>query len=144
MLTDYLEGGKYNKPDAEMMEECTNAPKMNVVSEHDFGMLDRLLAQKPNATTLVYEGILMFTKNDTKSWRDSLSPEKRAAVMEMARYSKSSKRQQFIEQMLAIRKKREEKLERGKQEKERKETKLQMLKQELVQKVEELGGNLEN
>ena len=140
MLTDHLEGGKYDKPDAEMIEECTNAPKTNVVPERDFGMLDRLLAQKPNATTLVCEGILMFTKNDTKSWRDSLTPQKRAAVMEMARNSKSSQRQQFIERMSEIRKKREERLERGKQEKERKETKLRMLKQELVQKVEELGG----
>ena len=142
MLTDYLESGKYDKPDAEMIEECTNAPKTNVVPERDFEMLDRLLAQKPNATTLVCEGILMFTKNDTKSWRDSLSPEKRAAVMEMAHNSKSSQRQQFVERMSAIRKKREERLERGKQEKERKETKLQMLKQEqeLVQKVEELRG----
>ena len=107
--------------------------------ERDFGMLDRLLAQKPNATTLVCEGILMYTKNDTKSWRASLTPEKRAAVMKMTRNSKSSQKQ-FIERMSAIRKKREERLERGKQEKERKETKLRMLKQELLQKVEELGG----
>ena len=75
MLTDHLGSGKYDKPE--------NAPKTNVVPERDFGMLDRLLAQKPNATTLVFEGILMFTKNDTKGWRDSLTPEKRKAVMEM-------------------------------------------------------------
>ena len=92
MLTDHLEGGKYDKPDAAIIDECTNAQKTNVVPERDFGMLDRLLAQKPNATTLVCEGILMFTKNDTKSWRDSLTPEKRAAVMEMVRNSKSSQK----------------------------------------------------
>jgi hypothetical protein len=140
MLTDHLEGGKYDKPDVEMQDECKNAPKTNVVPERDFGMLDRLLAQKPNATTLVFEGILMSTKNDTKGWRDSLTPEKRKAVMEMVRNSKASQRQQFIERKAIIRKKREEKLEKGKQEKERKETKLRMLKQDLVQKVEELGG----
>ena len=139
MLTDHLEGGMYDKLDAEMIE-CTTAPKTNVVHERDFGMLDRLLAQKPNAATLVCEGTLMFTKNDTKSWRESLTPQKQAAVMEMAHNSKSSQRQQLIERMSAIRKKQEERLERGKQEKERKETKLRMLKQELVQKVEELGG----
>ena len=88
MLTDHLKGGKYDKPDVEMVDECSNAPKTNVVPERDFGMLDRLLAQKPNASTLVCEGILMFTKNDTKGWRDSLTPEKRVAVMEMARNSK--------------------------------------------------------
>ena len=67
-----------------MEHECKNAPKTNVVPERDFGMLDRFLAQKPNATTLVVEGIVMFTKNDTKGWRDSLTPEKREAVMKMA------------------------------------------------------------
>ena len=66
-----------------MIEECTNASKTNVVLEHDFGVLDHLLPQKPNATTLVCEGILMFTKNDSKSWGVSLTPEKQAAVMEM-------------------------------------------------------------
>ena len=140
MLTDHLEGGKYDKPDAEMEHECKNAPKTNVVPERDFGMLDRLLAQKPNATTLVVEGIVMFTKNDTKGWRDSLTPEKREAVMKMAQVSKASQRQQFIERKAIIRRQREEKLEKGKQEKDRKETKLRMLKQDLVQKVEELGG----
>jgi hypothetical protein len=83
MLTDHLGSGKYDKPDVEMQDECKNAPKTNVVPERDLGILDCLLAQKPNATTLVFEGILMFTKNDTKGWRDSLMPEKRKAVMEM-------------------------------------------------------------
>ena len=105
MLPGHFEGGMYDKPDAKMIEECTNAPKTNVVHERDFGMLDRLLAQKPNAATLVCEGTLMFTKNDTKSWRDLLTPQKRAAVMEMAHNSKSSQRQQLIERMSAIRKK---------------------------------------
>jgi hypothetical protein len=97
-----------------MVDECTNARKTNVVPERDFGMLDRLLLQKPNATTLVCEG-MMFTKNDTKGWRDSLTQEKRAVVMDMARNSKSSQQQQFIERMSAIRRKREEKLEKGKE-----------------------------
>ena len=140
LVENGLKGGKYDKPDVEMVDECTNAPKTNVVPERDFGMLDRLLAQMPNATTLVCEGIFKFTKNDTKGWRDSLTPEKRVAVMEMAWNSKSSQRQKTITRMSAIRRKREEKLEKGKQEKERKETKLRMLKQDLVHKVGELGG----
>jgi hypothetical protein len=97
MLTDHLEGGMYDQPDVEMQDECKNASKTNFVPEQDFGMVDRLLAQKPNATTLVFEGILMFTKNDTKGWRDSRTPEKGRAVMEMKRNSKANQRQQFIQ-----------------------------------------------
>ena len=77
MLSDHLKGGKYENPSKELREECRNALKSNVVPERDFGMLDHLLAQKPNATTLVYEAIIMFSKNDTRSWRDALTPEKR-------------------------------------------------------------------
>ena len=103
MLTDRLEGVKYDKPDAKMEHECKNAPKTNVVPERDFRMLDRLLAQKPNATTLAVEDIVMFMKNDTKGWRDSLTPEKREAVMKMAQVSKASQRQQFNERKAIIR-----------------------------------------
>ena len=77
-----------NLADAEMEHECKNAPRTNVAPERDFGMLDRLLAQKPNATTLVAEGVVMFTKNDTKCWRDSLTPQKREEVMKIAQVSK--------------------------------------------------------
>ena len=123
MLSDHLQRGKYDNVGDDIREECKNAPKSNVVPERDFGMLDRLLAQKPNATTLVFEGIVMFTKNDTRSWRDSLSAEKKAIVMEMARNSKLSQRQEFIQRKAIIIKKREEKQAKGKEEKEKREFK---------------------
>ena len=68
MLSDHLEGGKYHNPDPVVMEECKSDPKSNVTPERDFGMLDQLVMLKPNATTMVYEGMLMFTKNNTKEW----------------------------------------------------------------------------
>ena len=79
-----------------MQEECKNAPKKSVVPERDFGMLDHLLAQEPIATILVFEGILMFAKNDSRSWRHSLSPEKKASVIEMARNSRSSQERSLL------------------------------------------------
>ncbi|KXJ08201.1 hypothetical protein AC249_AIPGENE23501 [Exaiptasia diaphana] len=70
-------GGKYDNASDEVREESKGVLKTNIVPERDFSMLDRLMAQKPNATTMVYEGIVMFSKNDTAGWRDSLQPEKR-------------------------------------------------------------------
>ena len=60
LLKVHLEGGKYDKPQPVLREEFKSAPKSNVVPEQDF------ISQKPNATTLVYEGIVMFTKNNPK------------------------------------------------------------------------------
>ena len=140
MLSDHLEGGKYDKPEPAVVKECKSAPKSNVTPERDFGMLDCLMMVKPNATTMVYEGILMFTKNNTKEWRDSLSPEKKRMVLQLARNSKQSQRQQYIERKAAIRRRREEKLAQAKQEKEKREIKERVQKENLVQKVEELGG----
>ena len=68
MLADHLTGGKYYQASKEVREESKSVLKTNVVPERDFGMLDRLMALKPNATTMVYEGI-MFSKNNTKGWR---------------------------------------------------------------------------
>ena len=123
MLSDHLEGSKYHNPDPVVMEEYKSAPKSNVTPEHDFGMSDWLVMLKPNATTMVYEGILVFTKNNTKEWRDSLSPEKRKLVMQLARNSKQSQRHQYIERKAAIRRRREEKLGQAKQEKVKRELK---------------------
>ena len=140
MLSDHLEGGKYDKPDQVTAKECKNAPKSNVVPERDFGMLDRLMVMKPNATTMVYEGILLFTKNNTRQWRDNLTPEKRILLLQLARDSKKCQRALYIERKAAIRKKREEKLAMAREEKERKILKERLMKEELMQKVENLGG----
>ena len=103
-------------------------------------MLDRLISQKPNAATLVYEGIVMFTKNNTKHWRDTLSPEKRALVMELARKSKRFQKEQYIERKAEIRRKRAEKMVVAKEEKEKLEIKERIQKEDLMEKIEEYGG----
>ena len=68
----------------------------------------------------------MFTKNNTKEWPDSLSPEKKRMVLQLARNFKQSQRQQYIERKAAIRRRREEKLHsetrKGKKRNKRKST----------------------
>ena len=79
----------------------------------------------------------MFTKNDTKTWRDSLDPEKKAAVMAVARNSKQNQRQKYTDRRTNIRKLREERLMKGKEEKERRGLKSRVRKQRLVENIEE-------
>ena len=51
-------------------------------------MLDRLMKLKPKALEIVYEGMIMFTCNNTSDWRDSLSNEDLARAMKFASDSK--------------------------------------------------------
>ena len=51
-------------------------------------MLDRLKAQKHNATTMVYEAILLCTKTKKIDWRNELDPARGEQIMRLARKSK--------------------------------------------------------
>ena len=66
MLADHLAKGKYSGSASEALaSETKSVAKTNVNPERDFGMLDRLMVEKPRATSLVLEGIIMFRKNQT-------------------------------------------------------------------------------
>ena len=68
LLRDHLPGGELDNPSLQLQEETKPVPKTNAVSEHDFTKLDRLLREKPNATTLSLEAMILFTNNKTASW----------------------------------------------------------------------------
>ena len=61
MLADHLIGGKWDNAAQEMRDETRTAPKTNIASEHDFGQLDRLKREKPNANTIAYEALIMYS-----------------------------------------------------------------------------------
>ena len=46
-------------------------------------MLDRLMKLKPKALDIVYEGIIMFTANNTRSWHDCLPKEQFDIAMDL-------------------------------------------------------------
>ena len=73
MLTDYLPEGKYHSDDAKLKEEISSVPTTNVAPERDFAALDRLLHQKPNATSVALEAMILFSHNKTASWLDNQS-----------------------------------------------------------------------
>ena len=57
----------------------------NTISERDFAKLDRLLREKPNATTLALEGIILFSNNKTARWLREKSTEDREVLFAKAR-----------------------------------------------------------
>ena len=84
-VEDHLPAGKYHNPSTQLQTETKSVPKTNVISERDFSQLDRLLHQKPNASTLCLEGMILFANNKTSKWLDSKSPEERQELFKKAR-----------------------------------------------------------
>jgi len=60
MLADHLPGGRWEEADEVTREQTKLVKKTNTVSERDFGKLDRLLREKPNASTLALEAHILF------------------------------------------------------------------------------------
>ena len=60
-------------------------PKTNTVSERDFAKLDRLLREKPNASTLALEAMVLFSNNKTSKWLQSKTKAEVAELMNKAR-----------------------------------------------------------
>ena len=66
-------------------EQTATVPKTNVVSERDFGQLDRLLRSKPNASMLAIEAQIMLANNRPLDWLSFRTPEEQSAILEVAR-----------------------------------------------------------
>ena len=71
LVSDHLPGGVYDNPSAQLEVETGSAPNTNVISERDFAKLDRLLREKPNASTLTLEAMVLFSNNKTAQWLNS-------------------------------------------------------------------------
>ena len=87
MLEDHLEGGKLNENVETLEIEASKVAATNADPERDFGMLDRYMRNKTKGLYLVNEGLIMFIKNGTGDWRNSLSKEQLKKVIKIARKS---------------------------------------------------------
>ena len=90
MLYDHLSTGKYDSGNvsSELLRETASVSKTNTCAERDFGMLDRLIREKPNANLITLEAVIMSRTNKMSEWRNKLSEEKKRKLMEFARVSK--------------------------------------------------------
>jgi len=70
-----------------LRKDTMSVSTTNSMAERNFGMLDRLIREKPNANMITYESIIMNATNKTSVWKDSLSAEKSQSVMKWERES---------------------------------------------------------
>ena len=86
LLADHLPGGEFHDiSDPHIISETVSVPKMNVVPERDFALLDRLMSQKPNAAYIALESMILFCQNKTSDWLHSKSQEEQDRLLQAAR-----------------------------------------------------------
>ena len=91
----------------------------NKLPEFVFGILDRLVRIRPNASTLANEAFLLYCYNKTGKWLQDLPEEKRIKVIADARMETKEFRAKYKERQRQIETKRKEKLEHKRAEIER-------------------------
>ena len=106
LLQDHLPGGELDNPSLQLQEETKSVPKTNTVSERDFAKLDRLLREKPNATTLSLEAMILFTNNQTASWLRAKPIEEVQELMKKARSMAPEFKHQYEERRKRMREQR--------------------------------------
>ena len=60
------------------MQETTGVLKQNIISEHDFALLDRQLTQKPSAVPPSLHGIICFMNDKTPEYLKNLSEDEKS------------------------------------------------------------------
>ena len=140
LLIDHLPGGKYhNVSDPKIIQETMSVPKTNINPERDFGILDRLMSQKPNSTYIALESLLLFSQNKTSDWLFSKSAEERDRLIKAARTLTSVHRANFTKRREEIERQRREAVERKERELQRKKEKELREKEVLTLKVQSIG-----
>ena len=92
MLIDHLPGGEFHS--VTDPAETLSVPKTNLVPER---VLDRLMSQKPNATHIALESMILFSQNKTSKWFKQKSSEEKERLLQAARKLSKVHRRTFKE-----------------------------------------------
>ena len=68
-----------------LVEETQSVPTTNVNPERDFAMIDCLMSEKPNATHIALESLILFSHNQTSTWLQGKSHNEREKLLKAAR-----------------------------------------------------------
>ena len=139
ILHDHLEDGKYSSPSQQLMKETVSVSTTNSIAEHNFGMIDRFIREKPNANMITYESIIMNRTNKTPEWQKTLTPEKRSLMSKWAKESVSKQYQDFKQRRMEIRKVKNEKRLDKIEEARKKESRTRLIKEKPCAEISKYG-----
>lgn len=71
MLLDHFPGEQHHSvTDRHLTEETVSVPTTNVAPERDIAIFDKLLREKPNATSIALKSMILFSHKETSRWLD--------------------------------------------------------------------------
>ena len=139
-MIDHFPGDIYHSVvDPQIIKETKSVPKTNVTPERDFAVLDRLMTQKPNATYIALESLLLYSHNKTATWLENKTIEEKKRLLHAARTLTSVHRANFRKRREDIELKRKEMLLQKERERARKKEKEIKEKEELTKKISSVG-----
>ena len=141
LLPDHLPGGVYNSTtDRTLIETTKSVPTTNVAPERDFAVLDQLKSQKPNATSIALESVILYSHNKTSDWLKGKSKAQQKQLFDAAISLTAAHKAKFYERRKQIEVQRLETVKRRQEEIVRKKAKEIKQKEELSKKLQKFGG----
>eukprot|EP00117_Sycon_ciliatum_P043028 scpid76657/ scgid31214/ len=135
LLADHLPGGKFSNMSAQQQSTTASVRTTNVASERAFALLDRLQREKPNASTIAIEGIVLFCCNRTGEWLRSQSSLRRRELFKSALAGAQHHRQLYQQRSQAIRDFQRERMIEKERQRQQKEAHTLQEKQQLVDSI---------
>jgi len=139
LLADHLPGGKFHSMTEQHRREAASVATTNVVSERTFAQLDRLKREKPNASLLAIEGMVLFAANKTSKWLKSQPQTRKHQLITSAMSGAESHRQLYKQRCKEIRKYQQEQMQKKEKERLEKETNTLQMKQQLSEEIGRVG-----
>ena len=141
MLIDHLPGGKFHhdSADSRLTEETASVPTTNIAPERDFAVLDRMLREKPNASTAALEAMILFSHNKTTQWLHEQGDCDKQRLFKIARTNALSLWEKFKLRTLQIQRQREESLVQKQKAIAPKQARLVQEKEKLTKEIEPVG-----
>ena len=140
LVIDHLPGGQYHSvSDPQIALEVASVPTTNVAPERDFAVLDRLLSQKPNASYIALESLLLYSQNQTSQWLLSKSEKEKERLLSAARTLTSVNKANFKKRREEIVLKRLKAQKEREKDRQKKHERLVKEKEELTVKLAQFG-----
>ena len=139
-LKDQLPGGKYYKPNNEIMEETAGTLKENIISEHDFAQLDKLLDKSPTTSTVAASGIVCFINNKIPEYLETLSEEEKHEIIARAIQEVPERKKELQRKKKIIHEKKLEQMKEKREKREKQAATREKRKEELDIVVGKYGG----
>lgn len=118
LFKDHLEGEIWANPAEEILDKTVATPNHNKFSETVFGVLDRILREKPNISLIAAESYILFCHNKTLRWLESKTDKEKRELLSNARNNVKKMRKKFVERKNEIEEQRRARLNAARQKSE--------------------------